>query len=387
MTETLGSGPVPPGDHDPDEIPTYRIGENVRIYADRAEGRVPEDDWEYRSYREDIDHEVAAKNTAEAGGTQFVETPKEIFDEWQREKARETLGRLATGKTVDASEDVKDISDDMLLRAQRAHLRIEDLRRALDAGYEDPVEFLIKSRGNANMAARLKIRGYNLSPPPEVAPAAVDSPTEDERILGERRRAELQEIIDNLGTKEGIAEERRRLVRPNHLPLSMESWWPIGKALGDIKLRVTAWRMYRHDRTKGIPHDAGFLGLGLNQISDELDYLRRLDTQISVMRSKMSYMNRHHLNSDMIAPRRDTAQQIVRIHRSLSALADLETLPEGFYEHQPYKDKVGPYNESRDAEAIEHERNEFVKLRNSGVRNEEQERRFREISNKHPDWL
>lgn len=295
MTETLGSGPGSPRDGDTTEALTYTIGDKVRVYADRPEGRVPEDDWEYRGYEEVSDLEQAARMAPEGTHTETRATPKPEFDEWQREKAREALGRLATERTVDASDEVEDISADMLLRAQRSHLRIEDLRRALDAGYEDPVEFLIKSRGNANMAARLKIRGYDLSPPPEVAPPVVGSPTEDERILGERRRTEEQSIIENLGTPKGIAEERSRLVRPSHLPLSMESWWPIGKVLGDLKLRVTAWRMYRHDRAKGIPHDDGFLGLGLNHISDELDHLRRLDTQISVMRSKISTMNRSHL--------------------------------------------------------------------------------------------
>jgi hypothetical protein len=277
--------------------------------------------------------------------------------------------------------NARELTDDLISQARIAHLRTEAVVKAFEEGHKDPVNFLLKARGNHNMAERLRILGYDLSPPTEYTTAPVAYPGGDVAEVGQQRRQRDRAIIDMLDTDEGVKELKRELKAPSDLPLGLRKVPGLRGILGRIKMRRLARKVYLADREKrkeqGKVREDGVFGFGIEATRDRLDNIKRLNAHVLVLRSKLSRFNRHEYKDDTGGPKRDLAQQL---HRDLDVLSALynhsELHPADFYEHKPYQARLKEYRKGMDMATVEGERAEFIKLRRQGVRIEADQEKF-----------
>jgi len=220
------------------EPTSYTPGQPVRVYVNKSGEYVPEDDWEYRAYREDINHEIAAKNPAEGGQTDLREVPKEVFDQWQREKVMVETGRLATRLTAETTDEAAEIiaEEEVIDREALAEElgswgHFENARYNLDVDVDKlsllirvpaevitaaaekgfAPEYLLSARENGFTASRLREVGINWGPrePLNLSTEAPSKPMPPLRFsarfskapsdLEEMMPAELAEFLDKQG--------------------------------------------------------------------------------------------------------------------------------------------------------------------------------------------
>jgi hypothetical protein len=168
--------------------PQYSTGEPVRVYVQKEGAPTPEDDWEYRTYRSDIDHEVAAKNPPEGGPTAYAEIPKPEFDSWQRERVAEAAGDLATSHTVRTTEAAEEI--------------IEDEAAAEDDARASWGEFT--KEGNYQLTADPGELSKLIDVPPGVITAAAEKGFPPETLIAARYNPFTAERLRQAGVDWGV---------------------------------------------------------------------------------------------------------------------------------------------------------------------------------------
>lgn len=403
--------PAPPGPEDGQEFDWGDEDDEPSPYVS---------DWNYDSHEDQGDKVRVKVVHADSGEKKEVTVSKNYFEAWEKgddlpeEKSPEELKKhpvgsldrlgvidyeptVAGGGAPGPSYDMEDIK----LRAELAHLRMETVEKAIELGVKDPIDYLAKARLSPEMSKRLQQRGWDMTPPPENETPIPKDPVLIESERGARSRQWVNQIIRMIETPEGQRELLAALQRPGELPLGIHHIPIIGHRLGR---RVLAWRIYqkeRHERvrkkefvmtdgskeTRSVVYNDGLLGLGTHHVREILNGLESLDESVRVNRSKLSLLNRHKVMGDLQTPRRDLAQQIDKDLRELVALKmALDPKRIGFYEHQPFKDALKEFEAYKDPKVIAKERNEFVRLRMLEVRTPEQQARFDQLLSKHKNW-
>lgn len=174
--------------------PQYQRGEPVRVYVDREGGEQPEDDWEYRNYRADTEHEVAAKTHPEGGVTEFSETPKSQFDEWQREKAAQEAGRLITGAAAETTPEAERIVE------QEEKAEEEAVQEVLDSWGSFDEE------GRYHLLADPEELSRIIDVPANIIIAAAEHDIDPEYLLSARDNPYTARPLHDMGIEWGPAE-------------------------------------------------------------------------------------------------------------------------------------------------------------------------------------
>lgn len=243
------TGETFPADEHP-EPPTYTEGQHVRVYVKRDGERIAEDDWEYRMHRLEDNHVISARQQHEGEPTQYNETPKPDFDEWQKEKVAIEVGKAATRLTSETTneaaniiEEEETIDREALAQELGSWGHFENAKYILDAdpdklallirvpaevivaGAEKGFapEYLLSARDNGFTANRLREAGVNWGAPlpKEILDESPSKPLPPLRLaakfskapsdLEELAPAELAEFLDKTGypTKEDYMEAYR----------------------------------------------------------------------------------------------------------------------------------------------------------------------------------
>lgn len=406
------------------ELATEHTAEVAKVkYTDGLTGNPDEaqqqyeSDWNYSSHENEGDLVKVSVAHAETGQKKDVSVSKEYFDAWEKgeklpdEKTTEkhhatssaSLERLRLIEHEPVMGPIyggEGLPPDLENRARLAHLRLETVAKALELGIDDPIDYLTKARLSPEMTKRLQERGWDMTEPPERETQVPRDPVIIEGERGERSRKQVNQIIRMIESPDGRWQLLNELRRPGELPLGLHNIPYFGRRAGR---RLLAWRIYRRQRGKrpqtkeytmtdgskevrAITYNDGRFGFGFKNVREIIDGLESLDRNIKVDRSKLSPMNLHEIMGDLLAPRRDLAIQIDRDLRSLIKLGVLKTERLGFYEHAPFKARLKEYESYKDPRKIAKERNEFVHLRFLEVRDAEQQARFEELLNKHPNW-
>ena len=169
---------------------------------------------------------------------------------------------------------------------------------------------------------------------------------------GIKKRLEVRKIADQI--EKEPKSLRKGLKRPGDLPLEMgriPGLGHVGRAVGRLVIARSMHKKEIKELKKaghGKSAEDGMLGIGIPRTRRNLEFLRRQDEDVRVIKNKLTLKNRYHYKGpEQSTARRDLAEFIIRTKNRQQAIKDRQLHHEDVYVHKPFKNALSDFTDKK----------------------------------------